>query len=203
MLKYVIKDISDITEEEYDLSFSYMSESRKEKSQRQRNPLAKKSTLAGEWLVRSLLCEITGRGADTFVIDADEKGKLYSHNADGLFFNISHSHGKVAVAVCDKEIGIDIETVHPVNLKLAKRVCTPDELIYIFGHLPQESGYDETENTGYIRRFLEIWTLKEAYLKCTGTGITSFDALILPDDNFEKIKIEDDGYIMHIVIREI
>lgn len=201
MLEYVIKDISDISEKEYGLSFPYMSESRKAKVERQKKLLAKKCTLAGEWLVRLLLGKITGRGTETFAIVADDNGKLFCENADGLFFNISHSGNKVAVVVCDREVGVDIETFRPINLKPAKRLFTPDEQVYIFGYTPSDSEYTKTQNHDYIRRFLEIWTLKEAYLKCKGTGITDFGAFNLPDDDFEKIKIEDKDYIMHIVIR--
>lgn len=202
MIEYVIKNVTDISEKDYRRCFSYMSDSRKAKVKRQKNNMSKQCTLAGEWLVRMLLCKITGKPVESYIINADENGKLYCQNAQGLFFNISHSKNTVAVAVSKKEIGIDIETIRPVWLKLAKRVCTNDELIYIFGKVPTDLDYDDNTNPQYIRRFLEIWTLKEAYLKCKGTGITGFESFCMPTDDFEKIKIENDNYIMHIVIKQ-
>ena len=199
VLEYVIKDVCDISEKDYNLSFSYMTDSRKAKIERLKNLQAKKCTLAGEWLVRLLLKKITGQAAESFVINADKNGKPYSTNAHGLHFNISHSQNMVAAVVCSKNVGVDIEAIRPVNLKLAKRMCTPHELKYIFGDLPADADYEKNTNPVYVSRFLEIWTLKEAYLKYKGTGITGFEAFKVPDDGFKKIKIEHKDYVMHIV----
>ena len=200
-MEYVIKDVSEISQKDYESSFLYMSDNRKAKVERQKNRLSKQCTLAGEWLVRTLLCKLTGDPMESFVIDADSKGKLYCKNADGLKFNISHSQSTVAVVVSQKEVGIDIETIRPLNLKLAQKICTHEELEYVFEHTPSDEDFEQSTNIDYVRRFLEIWTLKEAYLKCEGTGITGFDAFILPDKNFEKTKISNSKYVMHIVTK--
>ena len=201
MLKYVIKNICDISEDDLKQSFLYMTDSRKAKVERQKNIQAKKCTLAGEWLVRVLLSEITGKDKESFVIKADKSGKLFSKNCDGLLFNISHSENIVTAAVSDKDLGIDIELLRPVNLKLAKKMCNESEILYIFGHKPEDDDYEKNSDPDYIRRFLEIWTLKEAYLKYKGTGITGFDSFNLPTSGYKKMKIENTDYVMHIVTK--
>lgn len=199
MLKYAVKDISNISDDQYAKSFSYMSNLRKRHTERIKNEVSKKSTLAGEWLVRTLLSEETGNMRESFVITYDEQGKPYLENMPDIFFNISHSKTKVAAVISDKNVGIDIELVRPVFLKLAPRVFNDRELIYIFDCEPDKINFDMIPDDALTRRFLEIWTLKEAYFKCLGTGITNFESMKIMKQNFEKIKIEEEAYIMHIV----
>ncbi len=198
MIKYVIKNISDMPDEEYKKSFFCMNDSRKAKIKRFKGETSKKCTLAGEWLTRELLCEITGNSPESFDIFADENGKLHCKNSP-LHFNISHSENIVAVAVSDSVVGVDIEVIRPVSLKLSKKLCIEEELLYIFGHTPTESDFCDDKNPEYLRRFFEIWTIKEAYFKCIGTGITGFDKINSLSDSFKKTKIENENYIMHIV----
>ena len=198
MLKYVVKKISEIPEETLKKSFFCMNDDRRTKVKRHKNILQKKCTLADEWLVREMLCEITGNAPEFFVISADEKGKLHSVNTPWLHFNISHSVDTVAAVVCDCCVGIDIEAIRKVSLNLAKRVCNEEELFYVFGKLPSEDDF-KSENKDFIKRFLEIWTIKEAYFKYIGTGITDFKAVNALSEDFKKIKITEDNYIMHIV----
>ena len=200
MLKYVIKNVSDITDETYRQSFECMNAERQAKVKRFKNTIQKKCTLAGEWLAREMLAEITGEKPESFVISADEKGKLHCDNFSQIHFNISHSDDLVAVAVCNKPVGIDIESLREVSLKLAKKVCAQKELEYIFEKLPDGDDY-LSQNPEYIKRFFEIWTIKEAYFKRIGTGITDFQTVDALGDDFEKTKIENDNYTMHIVIK--
>ena len=67
----------------------------------------------------------------------------------------------IAIALHDKEIGIDIEYTRKCNLNLAKRYFHQEEYIYL-SSLPKEE-QDEA--------FTKIWTQKEAFVKCTGEGI--------------------------------
>ncbi|MED9962405.1 MAG: 4'-phosphopantetheinyl transferase superfamily protein [Bacteroidales bacterium] len=85
--------------------------------------------------------------------------------AHGLLFGISRHieaalHGG-QIALHDKEIGIDIENTRKCNLNLAKRYFHQEEYNYL-SSLPKEE-QDEA--------FTRIWTLKEAFVKCTGEGI--------------------------------
>ncbi len=198
MLKYIIKNLYDFSKQDYKESFSYMTSLRKEKVIRYKDEDTKKCTLAGELLVRQLLSDASGKAKESFIISADKNGKLFCENQPDLYFNISHSGGIVAAVISDQEVGVDIEVVRPITLKLAKRICNDKELSYIFGHIPDNSEYSQDASTDILHRFFEIWTAKEAYLKCIGTGITDLGKLKSLSLDFPKTKVETDEYVLHI-----
>lgn len=199
VLKYTVNDISDFSDEELKKCFFQMIPERMDKVRRYQNEIQKKCTIIGELSAKKLLSEASQKPIDSFEIFPDKNGKLKQNNHPGLFFNISHSETKVAVVVADEEVGIDIEVFRPIHLKLAKRICTDEELLYIFGHIPDEAEYLSNKNNDIIRRFLEIWTAKEAYFKCTGKGITDLGKTKSLSSDFNKIKIITDDYVLHIV----
>lgn len=84
-------------------------------------------------------------------------GKPYFENLPDFYFNISHSGDLTVIAISDQNIGIDIEKLRNINLRVAKRFCE-DEYTYI------------TKNVSPTA-FFEIWTKKEAYLKYLGEGL--------------------------------
>ncbi len=85
--------------------------------------------------------------------------------APALHFNLSHTTGLVACAVAGDEVGADVEWVgrRTDPARLARRFFAPAEAEAI------ESPADEDRRR---RRFFELWTLKEAYLKARGEGLT-------------------------------
>ena len=98
-----------------------------------------------------------------------------------IYYSISHSGEKVAIAISSDKIGVDIECKDDKNFRVTKRMFSEEEIEYI-GDSQQ--------------RFRWIWTIKEAFLKCTGEGIVvplnSFGERIFkyPDGEDNKI-IED------------
>jgi 4'-phosphopantetheinyl transferase len=87
-----------------------------------------------------------------------------------LRFNLSNVRGLVACAVSlDVDIGVDIEeSCRKVELSIAEHYFSRAEFEYL-RQLPK--GQLE-------RKFLEIWTLKESYIKARGLGLS------LPLDTF-------------------
>jgi 4'-phosphopantetheinyl transferase len=82
-----------------------------------------------------------------------------------LHFNLSHSRGAIALAVCrDREVGVDVEERQRrvEHLALAERFFAAAEA----RHLQQ---LDEEQRGN---AFFAIWTLKEAYVKGIGRGLT-------------------------------
>lgn len=80
----------------------------------------------------------------------------------GLHFNLSHTEDLVALAVCRHVcVGIDVEKLGPVSLAVAERFFSAAEVAQLRA-LPADS---------QPRRFMQLWTLKEAYLKAVGTGL--------------------------------
>jgi 4'-phosphopantetheinyl transferase len=93
-----------------------------------------------------------------------------------LRFNLSHTYGLAACAVVlDRDIGLDVECVtRDVPTEVAESTFSARERSDILG----------TPVTARARRFLEYWTLKEAYIKARGVGMS------LPLDQFTFYKNE-------------
>ena len=92
-----------------------------------------------------------------------------------IYYSISHSGEYVAAAISDRSIGVDIEQKDDKDFKITNRMFTPEEIAYI--------GNDQ-------RRFRDVWTTKEAFLKCTKEGLS------VPLNSFmaEKRYIVSRGY---------
>lgn len=199
VFKYIVKNLRDFSVQDYKESFSYMTSLRKEKVIRYKDEDRKRCTLAGEYLVRQLLSDVSEKSKESFIISADKNGKLFCENQPDLYFNISHSNGMVAAVISDEEVGIDLEVIRPCSLALTKKICNEKELLYIFGHLPDETELTQNSSKETMRRFFEIWTAKEAYLKCIGTGLLSLSKLKSLSLDFPKTKVMRDDYVLHIV----
>ena len=82
-----------------------------------------------------------------------------------LRFNIAHSAGVVVCAAADGvDIGVDVEDLErpATDIEVVRRYCAPAEVRDIAAAGPD----------GWRTRFLYYWTLKEAYLKARGLGIS-------------------------------
>ena len=82
----------------------------------------------------------------------NEFGKPIS---DKIFFNISHSHGYIALVIDQVSVGIDIEKIRVVEDNLKNYISSEEEKKYI------------TDDAS----FFEIWTNKESLVKANGNGI--------------------------------
>lgn len=82
-----------------------------------------------------------------------------------LYFNLSHTQNLAALAVTRKAaIGVDVEKIKPVEQVrgLAERCFADEEIRYVFSGEPES----------LLRRFFKVWTLKEAYIKAFGCGMS-------------------------------
>ena len=87
----------------------------------------------------------------------NEYGKPFV--AEGPDFSLSHCKHGIAVAVNEKPIGIDIESIRAVDKALIERTMNAREQAQIAAAEQPEVA------------FIRLWTQKEAYLKYLGTGI--------------------------------
>ena len=149
------------------------------------------NSLLGDVLVRMEICKIMKMKNDEIEFFINAYGKPSLVNNDYIHFNISHSGNYIACAISDKPVGIDIEQIRPVDLKIAERFFTPYETEYIKD--------DEHSN-----RFYEVWTKKEAYIKCIGKGlyITLSTFNVLNSDESENLiyhkVFQNDDVICHV-----
>ncbi len=186
-------DTAHFSEETLLQAYNALSPSRKAHIDRLKQQADKIRSLTGELLVQSLLQEyyplVSG------VLHRHPGGQPYLAGCN-LFVSISHCDQMVACAVSQKPVGIDIEKIRPVNLKLCRHICVEDELEYLLkGN--RDLIHHNCDNPEILHRFFEIWTGKEAYFKKCGTGITdlkSVNILSLPRD----IHIVDD-YMVQIL----
>lgn len=138
----------------------------RERADRYKDMEARASFLIGRGMARTMLSEVTGmRPAEwRFVEGAHGRPEIAAPDTP-YHFNLAHSHGAVACIVGrDREIGVDVEFLDrpAASQDVAARVCSPDELADI--HAANDAERQE--------RFLVYWTLKEAYLKARGLGIS-------------------------------
>lgn len=89
-------------------------------------------------------------------------GKPALEEHPGIHFNLSHAEGIAACIVCGRECGIDCERIRDFRPNILKRIFSEQEQAY-FRNLP-----DEEKNTAFFR----LWTLKEAYIKAIGRGLS-------------------------------
>ena len=90
---------------------------------------------------------------------------LPENAAPPLLFNLSHTRGLVAAGVARRfAIGIDVEVLRRFAdaTDVARRFFSPSEVEALEG-CPDEIR---------LVRFVELWTLKEAFLKATGEGVS-------------------------------
>ena len=161
---YQIIRLSDYSEEEYKSCLSIMPEERRRSVERYRFEADRKRTTAGELLARRMLSQRCGVRPEEITICRTERGKPYAKGM-AVHFNVSHSGDLVLCAVSDSSIGADIERIRPVSDRLMQRVCNDAEYAYV----TEDSISAEEKN----RRFILLWTGKEAYSKYLGTGIVS------------------------------
>lgn len=91
-----------------------------------------------------------------------EHGKPSLAEHPEAHYNISHADGIAAAAVLEFECGIDCERVREYDPRVMKRVCTQVEQAAINSAPEAERGL----------MFFRLWTLKEAYVKALGKGLS-------------------------------
>lgn len=90
-----------------------------------------------------------------------EHGKPYLMNME-QYFNLSHCDVACACVISENPCGIDIERRFSGRLSLAKRVCHEKEWQKV-------EQMTEAEKEIFLQK---LWSMKESYVKYTGTGIT-------------------------------
>ncbi|WP_375412431.1 4'-phosphopantetheinyl transferase family protein [uncultured Bradyrhizobium sp.] len=119
-------------------------------------------------LVRTVLSRYAPIAAADWRFEPSAYGKpmiVNDHDAvRRLSFNISHTEGLIVLAVtADRAVGVDTErTQRDIALEIADRYFSPSEVAALYA-LPAELQRG---------RFLELWTLKESYIKARGIGLS-------------------------------
>lgn len=171
-------DAEKLSERELEERFSAMDEERKAEVSRVRSALKRGEKIAADGLTRLCVSEFCKVPPENVVLSKSPLGKPYAAGLP-VRFSVGHSAGTVVCAASEREVGVDLEKIRPVNLKTALRFASPEELDYV------RSGE---------RAFFEIWTLKEAFFKCLGTGLTSDVKNVSFKVEGEKIRCSEAGF---------
>ena len=145
----------------------WLDEAERERCDRYVNEAARRRFALSRAAIRIALCERLSCDNDELEFDTPEYGKPKAY-VDGvrapLNFSISHSdrYGLIAISGSGP-VGIDIEELSQ-KLRfdaIIESAFSPNERALV----------DNIDEAALPRTFFEIWTLKEAVIKATGTGM--------------------------------
>ncbi len=122
--------------------------------------------LLGRLMARALVARAAGFAPDAWRWREGPHGRPeIDEPACPWRFNLAHSAGLVVCGLArSRDIGVDVEDLQrrPTDMDVVHRYCSADELDDIV----------RQPDDGWHERFLTYWTLKEAYLKALGLGIS-------------------------------
>jgi 4'-phosphopantetheinyl transferase len=125
--------------------------------------------IAAHALLRAALSRLSPQPPSAWRFREGPRGKpvAWAKGAPAdLSFNLSHSEGIVGLAAmrgAGHALGFDLEGLRrPVDLDVADRFFSPDEVAWLTSLAHPLRG----------AAFLRLWTLKEAFIKATGDGLS-------------------------------
>lgn len=119
--------------------------------------------VAGRGMLRIVLGRYLGRDPAAIELETGPEGKP-SVTGDALRFSVSHSGSVALYAFARRPVGIDVERLRDPSraAPVASRVLSEGERATLAALPPERRA----------AALLELWTLKEAYLKATGEGLS-------------------------------
>lgn len=141
--------------------------------------------LLGHGLLREVIGQVLNTDPRSIDFQRGRYGKPFL-TGTSLHFNLSDTKDAVAVAVAaDEELGIDLETMtrRVDHRSVSQHYFTPEEQAGIAAALDDK------------RRFLELWTRKEAVLKASGVGIMDDLRSLRVDQTTNELEIRHPEFI--------
>lgn len=148
---------------------------------------AQEAHAEGRRLLRQMYESCTGEKMPA--ISVNSLGK--PHFVGGaLYFSITHTRGHVFCALSDKPVGIDAEEMdRNISLALADKILSPGE----------RRQYAAAADKRLA--LLTFWVLKEAQVKCEGTGLRGYP--VHTDFSLDDPRVQTrDGCILAVVEEE-
>ena len=149
----------------------------------------RKKSIIAEIILSELLDQI-GIDYNSLNIKYSKNGKPVINNE--LFYSITHSKNYIAVAISNKNIGIDIEEINDFNIENIDVFTNKKELEHI------NKSYDKLISS------IKIFTIKEAYIKYKDLSlfdIKEINVIYDNDINMDECNIKsikNDEYILSI-----
>ena len=186
---FVFTQLNDLPENLVERFLKLVPESRREKVLRLRNDNRKRQSLLAYILLVYALNQYNGA---LQLPELPKEGQPKMNGWKNLHCSLSHCTLGVAAAVHDKPIGVDIEIVRPYNPKVARYVCSDEEVEQI------EASPDPD------LAFTELWTKKESCIKLYGGSIgpnMKQLSMLFPKLHFET-KIGD-GWVLTTCLEKL
>ncbi|RFA27962.1 hypothetical protein CAI21_13660 [Alkalilimnicola ehrlichii] len=124
-----------------------------------------RSVSCGAGVLRATLYRYTGIRGSALQFRTNRFGRPYLKNRDTPQFNLSHTRGLVALAITHEgEVGVDVEDfTRGADVRaLAGGLFSPAEAAKV----------DSASGKAAKELFFRLWTLKEAYVKARGAGLS-------------------------------
>ena len=162
-----------------------LDEEEQQRADRFRFPIDRERYIIGHGMLRMLLSRYTGIDPIEIRTDRGKHGKPFLPDRS-IHFNLSDTKDAVLIAFAlDDEIGADLETISRTvdHEAVAEHYFTRREVEWI-------NASDDRK-----RRFLELWTRKEAVLKASGVGIMDDLRVLEVHDNCNTMRIMHEAFV--------
>lgn len=149
------------------LAWSWLNEEERQRARRSVFERHRREYVVAHGLLREVLSRELDCPPERVRFARSSTGKpelAFEHESSALRFNLTHARGLVGCAVVvGRQLGFDIEPLAvPAPLEVAEHYFCPSELAGLNALAPHSRHV----------RFYQLWTLKEAYLKATGLGLS-------------------------------
>lgn len=186
-------ELSENIDPQQNIIINFISKEKKGQLDKRNFDIDMKLSLYAELLLRCHICKLLSVSNQEIVFDKTDSDKPYLRGYPNFYFNISHTRTAIVVALSDQEIGVDVEKIKHADLGITNRFFTELEQKYFL------------DSADKHKAFYEIWTKKEAYIKCAGKGLNM--SLISFDVFHPKIKskiqtFQQDDYIISVCVKK-
>ena len=168
MQVYVINALRELSDEEFEKALKTIDPEEKNRIMRFHFVEDRKRALAGILLSGYAIYKEFGIPKDEMKFEKNKYGKPHIVGKSGVHFNISHSGDYVACAVGGTSVGIDVQEHKSGGLDIAERFFSQEEKDALCKAVDSNSNSDDTKR----KLFYDMWSLKEAYIKCIGMGLS-------------------------------
>lgn len=161
MSRTVILNNCMFTKEEYSNCLKYVSIERRNILSKFHRYIDQCRGLAASLLVRCIICNSLKIDNKDILFTKSEFGKPICLSTLNFEFNLSHSGNCVVGVFDDKQVGIDVEFIEDKNR---------DDIVNGFFNQQEKEYYRACIDKRSV--FHELWTIKEAYIKYLGVGMS-------------------------------
>lgn len=163
-------NVTAVTTEQIALWESWLTQEKRQRLE-QMTPQRRRQSLCGDALARQMLATVLGIAPQDVAFTYTKSGKPL---VNGAYFSISHSGDLVGCAVSEYPIGLDVEQIRSAPPRLCRA-------------LDAEGKSD--------RDFFQLWTKREALLKCRGETVAKWRNQDWQQENYKFSMPEvPDGY---------